>query len=103
MSKRTSFFWGLLTGAGLSALVTLIIAPSDGKNTRDIVSYQLSTLRNKLLSLLKNKEVFQNEARTEGEEHINFINQEAQRLKNEIDDIQKQLKGISKQPNQNKS
>ncbi len=102
MSKRTSFFWGLLTGAGLSTLLTLIITPSDGQHNRDIVSYQLSNLRNKLLGLWKNKEVFQNEARTEGEEHINFINQEAQRLKNEIDDIQKQLKGISRQSNQGK-
>ncbi len=103
MSKRTSFFLGLLTGAGLSALVTLVIAPSDGQHNRDIVSYQFSTLRNKLLGVWKNKEVFQNEARTEGEEHINFINQEAKRLKNEMDDIKKKLKGKSKQSDQDKS
>lgn len=94
MSKRTSFFLGLLTGAGVSAALTLILTPSDGQHNRDIVSYHFSNLKNKLLALLKDKEIYQNTARTEGEEHINYITNEAQRLQNEIDELQKKIKDI---------
>jgi gas vesicle protein len=95
MSKRTSFFLGLLTGAGLSAVATLILAPSDGQHNRDIMSYHFTNLKDKLLSLLKDREIYKNDAREKGEEHISFITSEAQRLKNEIDSLQKKIKNIS--------
>ncbi len=97
MSKKTSFFLGLLTGAGISAAITLILTPSDGQHNRDTMSYHFSNLKNRLLSLLKDKEIFQNTARTQGEEHISYITSEAQRLQSEIDELQNKIKNI---PNQ---
>ncbi|NJL12936.1 MAG: YtxH domain-containing protein [Microscillaceae bacterium] len=92
MAAKKAFFWGLVAGMGAGAVLTFLFSPTNGKHTRDIVSYRFSNVWAKIRGLWENKELFSNEARKQGEDHVDFINREAQRLQMKMEGIHQQIR-----------
>ncbi|HEX6981864.1 MAG TPA: YtxH domain-containing protein [Balneolaceae bacterium] len=53
MSKSKDFTLGLLSGALIGSTVALLYAPEKGSNTRDILSYRLSSYLDELTHLIE--------------------------------------------------
>ncbi|GAB4397772.1 MAG: hypothetical protein OHK0053_14920 [Microscillaceae bacterium] len=100
MAGKKAFFWGLAAGLGVGSVLTFLFSPTNGKHARDIVSYRFSHVWTRIRGLWENKELFSNEARKQGEDHVDFVNREAQRLHLEMD---KKMEGIHKQIRSNKN
>lgn len=52
MSKSKDFTLGVLSGAIIGSAVALLYAPEKGSNTRDILSYRLSSYLDELTQLI---------------------------------------------------
>lgn len=52
MSKSKDFTLGLISGALVGSAIALLYAPDKGSNTRDILSYRLSTYLDELTHLI---------------------------------------------------
>jgi gas vesicle protein len=96
MSKFGSFVAGLLTGAAIGSVLGLLYAPNDGKHTRDKLTYQLSRLQDMLKELLESKETIVSEAKSIGEANITKTQREAEKLRAEMEKVQKQIKETKK-------
>lgn len=52
MSKSKDFTLGLISGALVGSVVAILYAPDKGSNTRDIISYRLSSYLDELTHLI---------------------------------------------------
>lgn len=52
MSKSKDFTFGLLSGALIGSVIALLYAPDKGSNTRDVLSYRLSSYLDELTHLI---------------------------------------------------
>ncbi|MCU0444981.1 MAG: YtxH domain-containing protein [Microscillaceae bacterium] len=87
MNKSTSFLLGLITGAAVGTLVGVLFAPSEGKQTRNRLSYRLSRLQNDMQELLTKKQEVMSEAKNQGDEVTNTAKRKAQQLQDQMDAI----------------
>ncbi len=91
MSKTGNFIAGLLTGAMAGTVLALLYAPDTGKNTRDRLSYRLSTYRDELTDLIaelrKEKQKLISEAKEKGEAVVSEAKQKADNLIKEAEDL----------------
>lgn len=92
MNKTGNFIAGILVGAVAGSAVSLLLAPSEGSNVRDKLSYQISRLKDKILSLVQKREDLVNEAKSQGEANVSKTQLEARKLQDDIDRIQKRIK-----------
>jgi gas vesicle protein len=53
MSKSKDFTLGLLSGALVGSVIALLYAPDKGSNTRDVISYRLSSYLDELTHLIE--------------------------------------------------
>lgn len=91
MSKTGNFIAGLLTGAMAGTVLALLYAPDTGKNTRDRLSYRLSTYRDELNDLIaelrKEKQKLISEAKEKGEAVVSEAKVKADNLIKEAEDL----------------
>ncbi len=91
MSKTGNFIAGLLTGAMAGTVLALLYAPDTGKNTRDRLSYRLSTYRDELNDLIselrKEKQKLISEAKEKGEAVVSEAKEKADHLIKEAEDL----------------
>jgi gas vesicle protein len=85
MNKSTSFLLGLITGAAVGAVVGVLFAPSEGKQTRNRLSYRLSRLQNDVQDLITKKQVVMSEAKNQSEEVTQTTKVKAQKLQDQMD------------------
>ena len=100
MSKNSNSLLIFLTGAATGAILGILYAPDEGKNTRDKLTFQLDKYRKKLDELLKEfidgTEIGENEAKSEGEKIVNDAKIKAEKL---LDDVNGLIKKIKKEDN----
>ena len=91
MSKTGNFIAGLVTGAMAGTVLALLYAPDTGKNTRDRLSYRLSSYRNELNDLIdqlsQEKQKLISEAKKKGEAVVSDAKQKADHLIKEAEDL----------------
>jgi gas vesicle protein len=83
-SSGKDFTLGLITGALIGSAVAILYAPDSGSNTRDKISYRLSTYiddLNQLIDQLKNeKEKFTSDAKKKGDDVVSDAKKRADDL-----------------------
>ena len=91
MSKTGNFIVGLVTGAMAGTVLALLYAPDTGKNTRDRLSYRLSSYRDELNDLIdqlsQEKQKLISEAKKKGEAVVSDAKQKADHLIKEAEDL----------------
>ncbi|PAU93737.1 gas vesicle protein [Aliifodinibius salipaludis] len=90
MSKSKDFTLGLLSGALVGSVVALLYAPDKGSNTRDILSYRLSSYLDELTHLIdrlsEEKEAI-SEAKRQGDLVVEDARHRAEDLIREAEDL----------------
>jgi gas vesicle protein len=90
MSKSKDFTLGLLSGALVGSAVALLYAPDKGSNTRDILSYRLSSYLDELTQLIdklsEEKESI-SEAKRQGDLVVEDARKRAEDLIHEAEDL----------------
>lgn len=90
MSKSKDFTLGLLSGALVGSVIALLYAPDKGSNTRDILSYQLSSYLDELTLLIdrlsEEKESI-SEAKRKGDLVVEDARKKAEDLIHEAEDL----------------
>lgn len=90
MSKSKDFTLGLLSGALVGSAIALLYAPDKGSNTRDIISYRLSTYLDELTHLIdrlsEEKEAI-SEAKRQGDIVVEDARNRAEDLIREAEDL----------------
>ncbi|MDJ1468727.1 YtxH domain-containing protein [Cytophagaceae bacterium DM2B3-1] len=96
MSRNTGTLLVFLAGAAVGATLGILYAPDKGKNTRDILSYQLGKYRDQLRQyiseLIQEGNEFPTEAKYEGERVINDAREKAEKLLLDVETLMGQLK-----------
>lgn len=90
MSKTKDFTLGLLTGAAIGTVTALLYAPEKGSNTRDILSYKLSSYLDeltKLIDKLSKEKEFISDAKRKGDEVVEDARRKAEDLINEAENL----------------
>lgn len=90
MSKSKNFTLGLLSGALVGSVIALLYAPDKGSNTRDIISYRLSTYIDELSHLieqLSDEKASMSEAKRKGDLVVEDARKRAEDLINEAEDL----------------
>ncbi len=91
MSKTGNFIAGLVTGAMAGTVLALLYAPDTGKNTRDRLSYRLSSYRDELNDLIdqlsQEKQKLISEAKEKGEAVVSDAKQKADHLIREAEGL----------------
>lgn len=90
MSKLKNFTFGLLSGALVGSVVALLYAPDKGSNTRDIISYRLSSYIDELSYLidqLSKEKASMSEAKRKGDLVVEDARKRAEDLINEAEDL----------------
>lgn len=91
MSKTGNFIAGLVTGAMAGTVLALLYAPDTGKNTRDRLSYRLSSYRDELHDLIdqlsQEKQKLISEAKEKGEAVVSDAKQKADHLIREAEGL----------------
>lgn len=91
MSKTGNFIAGLLTGAIGGTVLALLYAPDTGQNTRNRLSYKLSSYRDELNELIaelrKEKQKLISEAKEKGEAVVSEAKEKAEDLIREAEDL----------------
>lgn len=90
MSKSKNFTLGLLSGALAGSVIALLYAPDKGSNTRDIISYRLSTYIDELSHLieqLSDEKASMSEAKRKGDLVVEDARKRAEDLINEAEDL----------------
>ena len=90
MSKTKNFTLGLLSGALAGSIIALLYAPDKGSNTRDLVSYRLSTYLDELAQLIDkidNEKASISEAKRKGDLVVEDARQRAEDLIHEAEHL----------------
>lgn len=90
MSKSKDFTLGLLSGALAGSVIALLYAPDKGSNTRDILSYRLSSYMDELTHLidkLSDEKESISEAKRKGDLVVKDARKRAEDLINEAEDL----------------
>ena len=90
-SSRKDVTIGLITGALIGSAVAILYAPDSGSNTRDKISYRLSTYvddLNKLIDELQNeKEKYVSDAKKKGDDVVSDAKKRADDLIREAETL----------------
>lgn len=90
MSKSKDFTLGLISGALVGSVVALLYAPDKGSNTRDVISYRLSSYLDELTHLIdrlsEEKEAI-SEAKRQGDLVVEDARHRAEDLIREAEDL----------------
>ena len=90
-SSGKDFTIGLITGALIGSAVAILYAPDSGSNTRDKISYRLSTYvdeLNKLIDELQNeKEKYVSDAKKKGDDVVSDAKKRADDLIREAESL----------------
>ena len=90
MSKSKDFILGALSGALVGSVVSLLYAPDKGSNTRDVISYRLSSYLDELTHLIdrlsEEKESI-SEAKRKGDMVVEDARHRAEDLIREAEDL----------------
>ena len=90
-SSGKDFTIGLITGALIGSAVAILYAPDSGSNTRDKISYRLSTYvddLNKLIDELQNeKEKYVSDAKKKGDDVVSDAKKRADDLIREAETL----------------
>lgn len=90
-SSGKDFTIGLVTGALIGSAVAILYAPDSGSNTRDKISYRLSTYvdeLNKLIDELQNeKEKYVSDAKKKGDDVVSDAKKRADDLIREAESL----------------
>ncbi|MES2388108.1 MAG: YtxH domain-containing protein [Bacteroidota bacterium] len=95
MSKLTSAIIGFTAGVATGAILGVLYAPDEGKNTRDKLSFQLDKYRDKLKTLvagLKDNEGPLSSAKVEGQRVIADTRLQAEKLLGDVESLIGQIK-----------
>jgi gas vesicle protein len=97
MSKNLGTkFLLLAAGVAAGAVVGILFAPDEGRNTRDRLTFRLSRYREKLAELIGQikevQEAVSSEAKAESEKVIAETKQEAERLLGHVEALMDQIK-----------
>jgi gas vesicle protein len=99
MSKNGSAFLAFLTGLTVGAVLGVLYAPDEGKNTRDKLSFQLGRYREKLIDLLKKLKDQSDQpvsaAKSEGNRIISDTKTKAEELLNDVELLMGEIKQLS--------
>lgn len=90
MSKSKDFTFGLLSGALVGSIIALLYAPDKGSNTRDILSYRLSSYLDELAHLidrLSEEKAAISEAKRKGDLVVEDARHRAEDLIREAEDL----------------
>lgn len=91
MNKSGNFILGFLSGAIAGAAIALLYAPDTGKNTRDRLSYRLSSYKDELNELLEQlkeeKRHLVSEAKDKGDKVVQEAKQKADDLIKEAESL----------------
>lgn len=90
MSKSKDFTLGLLSGALVGSVIALLYAPDKGSNTRDVISYRLSSYMDELSHLidkLSDEKASISEAKRKGDLVVEDARKRAEDLINEAEDL----------------
>lgn len=90
MSKSKDFTLGLLSGALVGSVIALLYAPDKGSNTRDVLSYRLSSYLDELTQLidqLSEEKASISEAKRQGDLVVEDARKRAEDLINEAEDL----------------
>lgn len=90
MSKSKDYTLGFLSGALVGSLVALLYAPDKGSNTRDVISYRLSTYMddlNQLIEKLTREKENISDAKKKGDMVVEDARQRAEDLIKEAEDL----------------
>lgn len=90
MSKSKDFTLGLLSGALVGSVVALLYAPDKGSNTRDVISYRLSSYLDELTHLidrLSEEKASISEAKRKGDLVVEDARHRAEDLIREAEDL----------------
>ncbi|GAA5522782.1 YtxH domain-containing protein [Aliifodinibius salicampi] len=90
MSKSKDFTLGLLSGALVGSVIALLYAPDKGSNTRDVLSYRLSSYMDELTHLidkLSDEKESISEAKRKGDLVVEDARKRAEDLINEAEDL----------------
>ncbi len=105
MSKSKDFTLGLLSGAVIGSAIALLYAPDKGSNTRDVLSYRLSSYLDDLTHLIdrlsEEKEAI-SEAKRQGDLVVEDARHRAEDLIREAEDLLETIDD-SKETNKNSS
>src|SRR5699024_2383850 len=100
MSKSTNFTLGLLSGAAVGSAIALLFAPDKGSNTRDILSYRLSSYIDDLTLLieqLSEERKSISEAKRKGDVVVEDAQRRAEDLINEAEDLLGSIEAAKKE------
>lgn len=90
MSKSKDFTLGLISGALVGSAIALLYAPDKGSNTRDVISYRLSSYLDELTQLIdklsQEKESI-SEAKKKGDLVVEDARHRAEDLIKEAEDL----------------
>jgi gas vesicle protein len=90
MSKSKDFTLGLISGALVGSAIALLYAPDKGSNTRDVISYRLSSYLDDLSHLIdrlsEEKEAI-SEAKRQGDLVVEDARDRAEDLIREAEDL----------------
>ena len=90
MSKSKDFALGILTGAAVGSIIALLYAPDKGTNTRDMLSYRMSTYMDELTQLidkLSEENEMVSDAKKKGDLVVEDARQRAEDLIKEAEDL----------------
>ena len=90
MSRSKDYLFGLLSGAALGSVIALLYAPEKGSNTRDMLSYRLSSYMDELSQIIDQlsdeKEII-SDAKKQGDQVVEDARQRAEDLIKEAEDL----------------
>ena len=91
MNKSGNFIAGLFAGALAGTVLALLYAPDTGQNTRDRLSYRLSSYKDELNDLIselrKEKQKLMSEAKEKGEKVVVEAKEKADHLIREAEEL----------------
>lgn len=90
MSKSKDFTLGLISGAIVGSVIGLLYAPDKGSNTRDVISYRLSSYLEELTHLidkLSEEKASISEAKRKGDLVVEDARNRAEDLIHEAEDL----------------